>query len=210
MSAEPNNPSDATTATPAAKLNPQPQAGPGIDVRAAEDSRTQREPALESDLWIGRTHWKHSCGLILRALLLNLIVIIAMWQAVSRGIIAQAGAAWWVVIGVAAASIVYLGLRVGLTILNERYRLTSQRLFIERGILSQTVDQLELVRVDDVRISKTLLGRIFGTGTVSVMTTDATDRSILLVGVLNPEDVAEAVRTHVRASRQRSLYVENL
>lgn len=166
--------------------------------------------ATEADLWTGRTHWKHFAGLILRALALSTGVAVALWQAVSRGIIAQAGAAWWIFLGVTAMTLLYLALRIGLTMLNERYRLTSQRLFIERGVLSQTVDQLELVRVDDVRISKTLLGRIFGTGTITVMTTDATDRHIELIGVRHPEDIAEVVRTHVRASRQKSLYVENI
>lgn len=175
-----------------------------------ETQRGARDMAPESPLWTGRTHWKHFAGWILWALLINVVVALAMWQAVAHNLFTQPNTPWWIVGGVAAASFLWLALRIGLSILSQRYRLTSQRLFIERGILSQTVDQLELVRVDDVRITKSLLNRIFGTGTVTVMTTDATDRQIQLIGVRHPEDIAEAVRTHVRASRQKSLYVENI
>lgn len=190
-------PAQPPTADPRAALNP-------------EAARAGRDIGPESDLWTGRTHWKHFAGFLIRIFFINVAGGIAMQQAVVRGVFADSGTAWWMVSGLAAASLLYILLRVGLAILDERYRLTSQRLFIERGILSQTVDQLELVRVDDVRISKTFLNRIFGTGTVEVMTTDASDRKISLVGVAGPEDVAEAIRTHVRVSRQRSLYVENI
>ncbi len=192
-----NAPVPPTNADPRTAINP-------------DAVRTSRDISPESDLWTGRTHWKHFAGFLIRIFLINVAVAVAMWQAVVRGVFTDSGTAWWMVTGLAAASLLYILLRIGLAILDERYRLTSQRLFIERGILSQTVDQLELVRVDDVRISKTLLNRIFGTGTVEVMTTDASDRKISLVGVAAPEDVAEAIRTHVRMSRQRSLYVENI
>lgn len=217
MSADPNSTNSASSVagpTPA----PTRASAPGSNAVATDpqtplrpdESRTPRELGPEVDLWTGRTHWKHFAGLILRVLLIDLVAAIVLWQTASRGKFTENSTAWWIFIAVIAVGFAYLMVRIGLTILNERYRLTSQRLFLERGILSQTVDQLELVRVDDVRINKSLLNRIFGTGTVTIMTTDASNRNIQLVGVVRPEEVAEAVRTHVRASRQRSLYVENI
>ena len=96
------------------------------------------------------------------------------------------------------------------TILSHRYRLTTQRLIIERGILSQTIDQTELVRVDDVRIHKSLADRVLGLGSVGVISTDATDREILIPGVAGPERLADAIRSRMRAARQRAVYVENV
>jgi membrane protein YdbS with pleckstrin-like domain len=192
---------EAATAAPG-QAQPLAPTG-GLGKQAAENTP-------ETDLWTGRTHWKYFASLLVRAGLIYIVVAVALWQAASRQVFAQPGTAWWIALAVAAVIAVYAMGRIGLTILNERYRLTTQRLFIERGILSQTVDQVELVRVDDVRISKSFLNRIFGVGTVSVMTTDASDRSIRITGVLGPESVAESIRTHVRAVRQRSLYVEHV
>ena len=97
-----------------------------------------------------------------------------------------------------------------LRIISRRYRLTSQRLFIERGILNQTIDQTELIRVDDVRLEKTLIDRVFGLGTVSLLSTDVTDRLVVIEGIDNADRVAEAVRTNMRTQRGKALFVENL
>lgn len=217
MSADPKSTNSTSSAAGPTPTPPRVSA-PGSNAVATDlqtplrpdESRTPRDPGPEADLWTGRTHWKHFAGLIMRVLLIDLIAAIVLWQTASRGKFTENSTAWWIFLAIFAVGFAYLMVRIGLTILNERYRLTSQRLFLERGILSQTVDQLELVRVDDVRINKSLLNRIFGTGTVTIMTTDASNRNIQLVGVVRPEEVAEAVRTHVRASRQRSLYVENI
>jgi hypothetical protein len=72
------------------------------------------------------------------------------------------------------------------------------------------VDQTELIRVDDVRIHKTLLDRIFGLGTIAILSTDATDREVVIAGVADPDQVAEALRRNMRTLRQKSLFVEHL
>ena len=90
------------------------------------------------------------------------------------------------------------------------YRLTSQRLFIERGILSRTMDQTELIRVDDVRMQQSFVNRIFNIGTVLLMTTDVTDRAVAITGIKDPIRVTELIRQQMRTLRGKSLFVENL
>jgi membrane protein YdbS with pleckstrin-like domain len=97
-----------------------------------------------------------------------------------------------------------------LRVLGTYFRLTTQRLFIERGILSRTIDQTELIRVDDVRMHQSLLNRMFDVGTVMLLTTDTTDRSVTIEGVKNPKEVAEAVRQQMRLLRGKSVFVETL
>ncbi|MBI3854653.1 MAG: PH domain-containing protein [Planctomycetes bacterium] len=95
--------------------------------------------------------------------------------------------------------------------LSTRYRLTTHRLFKETGILSRELNEVELVRVDDVAVRQNLIQRIFNVGIVTVISPhDQTEPHLELVGIENPIEVKEMIRTHVRRRRQGSLNVENV
>ena len=74
----------------------------------------------------------------------------------------------------------------------------------------RTADPTKLIRVDDVRVEKTFIDRVFGVGTVSLLSTDVSDRLVVIEGIDNAEKVAEAVRTNMRTQRGKALFVENL
>jgi len=163
------------------------------------------DPASEKTLWVGRTHWAHFAGsLALGALVVVLATVVCLWLRSS------ADGVFRIWLTIAAASAAVVGGRILWRILHCRYRLTDQRLFIERGILTQTIDQTELIRVDDVRIRKNLLGRIIGLGSVEILSTDVSDRAVVIEGVRHPEAIAEHIRTHMRMLRRKSLFIENL
>jgi uncharacterized membrane protein YdbT with pleckstrin-like domain len=95
--------------------------------------------------------------------------------------------------------------------LSVRYRLTNYRLFTESGIISRTLNETELVRVDDVSVHQNILQRIFNVGTITVIAPhDQTDPRLEMVGIENPIEVKEQIRNNVRRRRQGSLNVENL
>lgn len=166
--------------------------------------------ATENELWVGRTDWKHYAGRLgLWATGSMVAVILIGWWTARAEWLTFAHAFWAVTALLLISGACVVG-PVALTILSHRYRLTSQRLFIVRGILSQTVDQTELIRVDDVRLHKNFLDRVFGLGSVVILSTDATDAEIIIPGIRNPEKVAEAIRANMRVLRKKSLYVESL
>ena len=170
----------------------------------------QVEPAAETDIWAGRTHWKHHAGRLALWLVANVVVAVLIgWMAGRADWLGAGGAFWIIVVIVVASGAIVVG-GVAAKILGTRYRLTTQRLFIERGIVSQTVDQTELIRVDDVRLKRGLVDRMFGLGSVESLSTDATDRVTVIAGIAEPEKVAEAIRTRMRTMRKKSLFVENL
>jgi len=172
-------------------------------------SATQPAPP-ETELWSGRTSWKHYAGRVGLWIVGNvLFAALIVWLASAKKWFGLAGVIYTVLAGVAVSGLIFI-IPVFLRIISRRYRLTSQRLFIERGILSQTIDQTELIRVDDVRVEKTLLDRVFGLGTVSLLSTDVSDRLVVIEGIDNADKVAEAVRTNMRAQRGKALFVENL
>jgi len=164
----------------------------------------------ETELWTGRTSWKHYAGRVSLWIVANvLFAALIGWLASARKWFELPGVIWIVLGGVFVSGLIFI-IPVFLRIISRRYRLTSQRLFIERGILSQTIDQTELIRVDDVRLEKTLIDRVFGLGTVSLLSTDVSDRLVVIEGIDNAEKVAEAVRTNMRTQRGKALFVENL
>lgn len=119
-------------------------------------------------------------------------------------------AARWIALAVVVVSAVWLLWRTVSTRWAVGYRLTEERLFIDRGLLSRVTDQTELIRVDDVRVRQSAFQRLFDLGDVIVISTDATDRNIIIAGIADPNGVAEHIRTHMRRLRKKGLYVESL
>jgi len=197
------NPVSESRRTAAARQAETPiQADPGI----AAGSRD----TVEMVLWAGRTHWRHYVGRIILWILGNLLASVLVGWLTSRVDWLTSGGAVWIVLGVVFVSGGLVLGRVALRVMGTYFRLTTQRLFIERGILSRTIDQLELTRIDDVRVYQTLLDRMFDIGSITLLTTDVTDRVVTIDGVRDPGRVSEAVRQQMRALRGKSLFVETL
>ncbi len=176
----------------------------------APAAATAQPPTPETEVWAGRTSWKHYAGRLCAWIVGNLLfAVLVGWIASAKTWLALSGAIWTVLVVVLVSGAIFI-LPVFIGIIGRRYRLTSQRLFIERGILNQTIDQTELIRIDDVRVQKTLLDRVFGLGTVSLLSTDLSDRQVVIEGVCDADRVAEAVRANTRAQRGKAFYVENL
>ena len=84
-----------------------------------------------------------------------------------------------------------------------RYRLTTQRLFVQTGLIAKNLEEVELFRVKDVTLRQGVLDRLLGTGTVTVLSTDDTAPVLEIQGILHPLDAKERIRTAFRAARQR-------
>jgi membrane protein YdbS with pleckstrin-like domain len=91
-----------------------------------------------------------------------------------------------------------------------RYRLTSHRLFTERGLLSRQHDELELIRVDDVSVRQSLLQRWLGVGVVTVVSTDSSNPCLVIEGIEGPLVLKEEIRARVRALRAGTTFLETL
>lgn len=194
---------------------PDPKATSSVPTREAPTTAPAAPSAdhstegAERPLWAGRTSWKHYIGRITLWVLGNIAAGVGLGMASGKWV-AMSGYLGWIIAGVVTVSGLFLLLPIALHIWGHRYKLTTERLIIERGILSQTIDQTELIRVDDVRLHKSLINRILGLGSVAIVSTDATDREIVIPGVADPEKVAEVIRSRMRSMRKKSLFVENL
>jgi uncharacterized membrane protein YdbT with pleckstrin-like domain len=74
-----------------------------------------------------------------------------------------------------------------------RYTITTQRLRIERGLLSKHVQQTRIERVQNVNTNQTFVSRILRVGTVDFDTAGTDDSDFTFAGVGNPHEVVTAV-----------------
>lgn len=83
------------------------------------------------------------------------------------------------------------------------YELTTARLRIIRGLFSNNIEELELVRVRDTTMKQGPGERLLDLGDVTVISADATAPEIMLRNVRNPLEVRETIRSAVLAERER-------
>jgi membrane protein YdbS with pleckstrin-like domain len=84
-----------------------------------------------------------------------------------------------------------------------RYKLTTERLQADTGLLRRVLEEVELIRVKDIRLERGVLQRLFGSGTIEVITIDSTAPVLKLHDVAEPERLREAIRNAVADERQK-------
>ena len=87
----------------------------------------------------------------------------------------------------------YFGLPLSFT----RYKLSEDRLFLSVGFLNIKDDEVLLYRIRDIDTSRTLWQRIFGVGTITVMSSDKTMPTLELKNVKDPVFVKELLHKQV-------------
>ena len=109
---------------------------------------------------------------------------------------------WGVLLAFVGIGLLLL-LRAWYLVAATRYRLTTQRLFVQKGLIAKELEEVELFRVKDVTVRQGMLDRMLGVGTVVVLSTDDTAPRLELAGIRRPVEVKESVRGAFRAARQR-------
>lgn len=82
---------------------------------------------------------------------------------------------------------------LGLPLSFTRYALSEDRLFLKRGFMNVRQDEVVLYRVRDLRVSQSLWQRIFGVGTVTVVSTDKSIPELVLKNIRQPNEVKELI-----------------
>ena len=89
------------------------------------------------------------------------------------------------------------------------YSLTTQRLVNRHGILRQQTDRIEVIDIDDVTYVQGIVERMFGVGTIKVLSSDKSDPELFLRGIDDVQRVANLIDNARREERRkRGLYVE--
>lgn len=85
----------------------------------------------------------------------------------------------------------------------EAFELTSQRLRISKGILNQTIDEVELYRVKDVLLEKKWWMRILNLGSLYLETSDRSLPNITISAVSDATTLRETLRREVENVRDK-------
>jgi uncharacterized membrane protein YdbT with pleckstrin-like domain len=87
----------------------------------------------------------------------------------------------------------YLGLPLSFT----RYSLNEDRLFLSVGFLNIRDDELLLYRVRDINTKRNLWQRMLGVGTVTIVSSDSTQPTLVLKNIKDPIAVKELIHKQV-------------
>lgn len=93
----------------------------------------------------------------------------------------------------------YFGMPLSFT----RYCLSEDRLFLSQGFLNIKDDEILLYRVRDIDTSRSLWQRLFGVGTVVVMSSDKSMPNLVMKNIKNPVDVKELIHKQVEEMKIR-------
>lgn len=93
----------------------------------------------------------------------------------------------------------YFGMPLSFT----RYALSEDRLFVSVGFLNIKDDEILLYRVRDIDTSRSLWQRLFGVGTVVIMSSDKSMPNLVLKNIKDPVAVKEIIHEQVEEMKIR-------
>lgn len=91
----------------------------------------------------------------------------------------------------------------GLPISFTRYYLTENRFITRTGFLNVVEDELELYRIVDKSLTRSLWQRMFGCGTITLYCKDADTPEKQVVSIKYPREVSDLIGSYVSQYRDR-------
>jgi len=165
---------------------------------------TDRPAATEKGIWSGRPDIRTLAGRFLLAGLGFIAIILG-----AALLLLQMDQEGWPeseswrepILSLALVLIVVVGIWVLVSIaqtkLTLKYRLTNQRLLIERGFLRKQSEELELRRIEDATVRQGLFDRLTNVGDIILTSSEAADPLYVIVGVGHPFELRETIRRHL-------------
>jgi uncharacterized membrane protein YdbT with pleckstrin-like domain len=162
-------------------------------------------------------------GAILGAALFSAVVVTAVYLAyhpllallggmspeLGRDLERNRETVFWVALGLVAvvvgSRLVRLAWRLAV-LKSHRYRITSQRIVIESGVLSREIEELDMRTVEDLDFRQTVLERLLGIGDITVISSDRTAGRTRLVGIPRPRELRELLRGSAYQATHRQLF----
>jgi uncharacterized membrane protein YdbT with pleckstrin-like domain len=176
---------------------------------SAEQQLWEGRPSLKTLTWDGAGTLLFSVALALAVYFVYQPALSAM-SGLSRGAARSVASyepglrlsATLFVIVVAGGRIARLVWR-GLVLRSHSYRLSNQRLLVESGVFSKTIDEIDLRTVDDITFHQRFVERLLGLGEIGIVSSEpdvrggALGRSGMrarLIGIPDPRAVREQIR----------------
>jgi uncharacterized membrane protein YdbT with pleckstrin-like domain len=150
----------------------------------------------EVDAWWGSYSVKNILPALFASLAASALVVGASW------LFPYSRVGQFIVLGVLAAFWLTLLLLWIYLIFGINYRLTSRRLFVERGLSRRRLQSVDLATISQVNVKANRLERFLGVGRVFVEVQGSRATSVILGGVPAPEMIAEKIRAQSEKAKQ--------
>ena len=198
-------------------------AGPATAAGHPGAGRLSGAPGPEEELWSGNPSAKAMLGSILAATI-SVVVVLAVALLGYRpllsfitGLSADGGRfirhngdlVGWVAIAVVALLVISrLGrLAWRLAVLkSHHYRITNQRITIESGVLSKRIEEIDMRTVEDFQLVQSFIERILAIGDITVVSSDRTTARLTLIGLPDPRQMRELIRTSAYQATRGQLF----
>ncbi len=89
---------------------------------------------------------------------------------------------------------------------SHRYRVSNQRILVESGALSKRIDEVDMRTVEDIEFQQRFLDRLLGIGQLAIIAADKKMSRFRLLGIENPREVRELIRSHAFRATQGQLF----
>jgi membrane protein YdbS with pleckstrin-like domain len=149
----------------------------------------------EEELWRGRP-----------SQILNLKIYFAwgiiLFGVLSATLVQREYDSWPLLVGAAVAAAIHITLR-NLKLRAIEYVVTVQRVRVISGLLNKNIQEIELFRVKDTMVYQRFFQRLFGLGTITIVSGDRQNPRLVLYGIPHAVELRERLRSEVMILRQR-------
>ena len=91
----------------------------------------------------------------------------------------------------------------GLPLSFTRYRLTEEKLIVTTGILSTKEEEVQLYRIMDLTLHRSIWQRMFGVGTIHCCSGDKTTPEFDIKDIKRPAEVKELLSKNIEEQREK-------
>lgn len=94
----------------------------------------------------------------------------------------------------------------GLPLSFTRYKIIEKptkwlKLIVDKGFLSRHVEEINMFRIEDVSVVETFTNRLWGTGSITVLSKDASHPETILVRIAHPKRIRNMITELVEQDR---------
>ncbi|MFD0670134.1 PH domain-containing protein [Cohnella sp. GCM10027633] len=89
-----------------------------------------------------------------------------------------------------------------------RYRITDRRLIVERGVFTKRREEIQLYRIRDISLKRSLLERLLKFGDITVLSTDTSHPSYTLRNIRDSVNISDILSLAAENSRIKNRATE--
>ena len=107
--------------------------------------------------------------------------------------------------GVLLLTALITGVRAAIAVKSEVYVVSRRVIQVERGLVGKKLDYIDIMRVRDVGLSQSFVGRMVDVGDITVFSSDASHSTFVLRGIPKPREIYEALQAEALSNARRAV-----